>query len=118
MNKKQAEEDAIKKAKETAHAAGKNTGMSGRDLVRLVFCLSDLSPQFPSLFPALDRGSNLIAHSLRSTPSGSRKRKKGRKRIGIWTSIEDRRKRKTRLQSWNGFGSLGSKMVLESKLGL
>ena len=35
MNKKQAEEDAIKKAKETAHAAGKNTGMSGRDLVRL-----------------------------------------------------------------------------------
>lgn len=40
MDKKQAEEDATKKAKETAHAAGKNTGMSGRDLVRVA--LSDL----------------------------------------------------------------------------
>jgi len=39
MNKKQAEEDAIRKAKEVTHAAGKNTGMSGRDLVRLA--LSD-----------------------------------------------------------------------------
>jgi hypothetical protein len=39
MNKKQAEEDAVKKAKEATHAAGKNTGMSGRDLVRFVFCL-------------------------------------------------------------------------------
>ena len=35
MSKKQAEEDAVKKAKEASHAAGKNTGMSGRDLVRL-----------------------------------------------------------------------------------
>jgi len=32
MNRKQAEEDATKKAKEATHAAGKNTGMSGRDL--------------------------------------------------------------------------------------
>ena len=36
MNKKQAEDDAVKKAKEATHAAGKNTGMSGRDLVRLI----------------------------------------------------------------------------------
>lgn len=42
MDKKQAEEDAVRKAKETTHAAGKNTGMSGRDLVRLVFYFSDL----------------------------------------------------------------------------
>ena len=49
MDKKLAEEDAIKKSKETAHAAGKNTGMSGRDLVRLVFRLPDPSPPFPSL---------------------------------------------------------------------
>ena len=35
MDKKQAEEEAIRKSKETTHAAGKNTGMSGRDLVRL-----------------------------------------------------------------------------------
>ena len=36
MNKKQVEEDAVKKAKEATHAAGKNTGMSGRDLVCLI----------------------------------------------------------------------------------
>ncbi|OJT11036.1 Translation machinery-associated protein 46 [Trametes pubescens] len=32
MNKKQAEEEAIRKAKDDKHAAGKNSGMSGRDL--------------------------------------------------------------------------------------
>ncbi|PSR72336.1 hypothetical protein PHLCEN_2v11784 [Hermanssonia centrifuga] len=32
MNKKQAEEEAVKKAKDTQAAAGKNSGMSGRDL--------------------------------------------------------------------------------------
>ena len=37
MDKKQAEEDAVKKSKEATHAAGKNTGMSGRDLVSLAF---------------------------------------------------------------------------------
>ncbi|OBZ66270.1 Translation machinery-associated protein 46 [Grifola frondosa] len=32
MNKKQAEEDALRKTKDAQHAAGKNSGMSGRDL--------------------------------------------------------------------------------------
>ncbi|KAE9398792.1 hypothetical protein BT96DRAFT_1019905 [Gymnopus androsaceus JB14] len=32
MDKKTAEDEALRKAKETQHAAGKNTGMSGRDL--------------------------------------------------------------------------------------
>ncbi|KAG2053320.1 hypothetical protein BDR06DRAFT_956626 [Suillus hirtellus] len=32
MDKKEAETDALRKAKETQHAAGKNSGMSGRDL--------------------------------------------------------------------------------------
>lgn len=32
MDKKQAEEEALQKAKQTQNAAGKNTGMSGRDL--------------------------------------------------------------------------------------
>jgi len=32
MDKKEAEEEVVKKAKEATHAAGKNTGMSGRDL--------------------------------------------------------------------------------------
>lgn len=34
MNKKMAEEEAVKKAKDTQAAAGKSSGMSGRDLVR------------------------------------------------------------------------------------
>lgn len=33
MDKKQAEDEALKKAKDTQAAAGKNSGMSGRDLV-------------------------------------------------------------------------------------
>lgn len=33
MDKKLAETDALRKAKEQQNAAGKNTGMSGRDLV-------------------------------------------------------------------------------------
>ena len=49
MDRKQAEEDAVKKAKEATHAAGKNTGMSGRDLVRLI------SPPGLSLPPAAPR---------------------------------------------------------------
>ncbi|KAG7089265.1 hypothetical protein E1B28_010963 [Marasmius oreades] len=32
MNKKQAEDEALRKTKDVQHAAGKNTGMSGRDL--------------------------------------------------------------------------------------
>lgn len=35
MDKKSAEEDAAKKAKNVQAAAGKSSGMSGRDLVRL-----------------------------------------------------------------------------------
>lgn len=35
MDKKLAEEEALKKAKDEKHAAGKSSGMSGRDLVRL-----------------------------------------------------------------------------------
>lgn len=34
MDKKEAEEEAMRKAKQAHNAAGKNTGMSGRDLVR------------------------------------------------------------------------------------
>ena len=105
MNKKQAEEEAVKKAKEATHAAGKNTGMSGRDLVRLALCPSNVSLPSPFLLPPSIM--NLIvffSHSLRSTPNGSKRRKK-RKKIGTWTSIENRRKRKTRLPKWKGFGN-------------
>lgn len=37
MDKKEAEAEAMRKAKDTQHSVGKNAGMSGRDLVR---CLS------------------------------------------------------------------------------
>ena len=33
MDKKQAEQEVLRKAKEVQNAAGKNSGMSGRDLV-------------------------------------------------------------------------------------
>lgn len=54
MDKKFAEEEALKKAKDDKHAAGKNSGMSGRDLVRHLLCPSrsvPLLPSFPSLVP-------------------------------------------------------------------
>ena len=38
-------------------------------------------------------------------------------KVGIWTSIENRRKRKTRLRRWNGFDSFSWRMEVESKLG-
>ena len=39
MDKKLAEEEARKKAKDERHAAGKSSGMSGRDLVRAAVVL-------------------------------------------------------------------------------
>ena len=39
MDKKDAEAEAIKKAKDAQAAAGKNSGMSGRDLVRRHFLM-------------------------------------------------------------------------------
>lgn len=41
MNKKEAEMEVLKKTKDAQHAAGKASGMSGRDLVRMVllFCV-------------------------------------------------------------------------------
>lgn len=38
MDKKTAEEEAMRKAKDTHIQAGKSSGMSGRDLVRQRFC--------------------------------------------------------------------------------
>lgn len=43
MDKKEAEMDALRKSKETQHAAGKNAGMSGRDLV----CSNEMIPGHP-----------------------------------------------------------------------
>jgi hypothetical protein len=37
MDKKEAEAEVMRKAKEAQHSVGKNTGMSGRDLVCVRF---------------------------------------------------------------------------------
>jgi hypothetical protein len=48
MDKKEAEMEAAHKAKEVQNAAGKNVGMSGRDLVR-AFTFSSQTPLSPTL---------------------------------------------------------------------
>lgn len=59
MDKKELEEEAQRRAKENQNAVGKNSGMSGRDLVR-IFCVS----------VPVDR--SYVASSSNTTPSGSR----------------------------------------------
>ena len=116
MNKKQAEEDAVKKSKEATHAAGKNTGMSGRDLVRLIY-FYPIDPLF--LSPTLNREFNLTApvwvfpHSSRSTPSGlkiPKKKRRRRRRNGIWTSSGNGKKRRMKLRRRKGFDSFSCRM--------
>lgn len=82
MNKKQAEEEAVRKAKDDKHAAGKNSGMSGRDLVRFT-----RPHNRRSVFDVL------FSFSLRTTRSGSRTKRRTR-RIGTLPNTErSRRKR-------------------------
>ena len=42
MDKKEAEQEALKKTKELQNSAGKSSGMSGRDLVRRRFLLGSI----------------------------------------------------------------------------
>lgn len=78
MDKKEAEQDAMRKAKENQNAAGKNTGMSGRDLVRLSSKHILLS----------DKG----CHSSNITPNGLPTTTKQTKTIGIFPSTGRRRR--------------------------
>ena len=53
MDKKEAEQEAVRKAKEAQNAAGKNVGMSGRDLVSwhiLCFCFTTINVDPTSQF--------------------------------------------------------------------
>jgi len=90
MDKKEAEQEASRKAKEAQNAAGKNVGMSGRDLVswnqlsRLNVCLKYSPPS-----------SNTIQ-------SGSKTRKTTRKTIGILRNTDSKRNRKTWPQRRSG----------------
>lgn len=84
MDKKQAEDEAMSKAKQQQNAAGKNTGMSGRDLVsRLHLFISS---------PYLRRRSS------NTTQNGSRtKTTEMPQTTGIWRNTDSRRK--TRISS-------------------
>lgn len=74
MDKKQAEEEAMHKAKETQAAAGKNSGMSGRDLVSGSFvCPCRLRSHLPV--------------SSHTTLSGSKIPTKRKRKIGTCRSI-------------------------------
>lgn len=87
MDKKEAEQEAMRKAKEQHHSAGKNTGMSGKDLVR---CSPSCAPY---LFP------DWVCRSSNTIPNGSRTRMTETPRTtGTLTSIGGRRRTKTLLR--------------------
>jgi hypothetical protein len=87
MDKKEADQEASRKAKEAQNAAGKNVGMSGRDLVswNLLSCLN------VAFLKNFSFSSNTIQ-------SGSKTRKTTRKTIGILLNTDGKRNRKTWLQ--------------------
>ena len=85
MDKKLAEEEALKKAKDDRHAAGKSSGMSGRDLVR-------------SLSDHMQNKNNTAygtASSSRTTQNGSRTKRRQTRRTGTLRSIARRKKTRT-----------------------
>src|SRR6266571_4783307 len=92
MDKKEAEQEASRKAKEAQNSAGKNVGMSGRDLVggHMLFFLCSCSTTIPP-------------HSSNITPNGSKMKTMGTARTtGIWISSDGRKKRRIWLQKGRG----------------
>ncbi len=98
MNKKQAEEEAVKKAKDTQAAAGKNSGMSGRDLVSGLHKL------------AVNINSMSSICSSRTIRSGS-KMKKTKRMSGTLRNIVSNKKLRTRRQRKRGFETYSWTMV-------
>lgn len=81
MDKKEAEEEAMRKAKQAHNAAGKNTGMSGRDLVR-----HNTPHEHSILLLTFLHSSNIIQ-------SGSRRRTMATApKTGIWISTGNSRR--------------------------
>ena len=78
MDKKEAEQEALRRAKDAQNAAGKNVGMSGRDLV--------CSFSYVDLLLICFLSSNIILNGSWM--------KKMMGRIGIWINIDDSRKRR------------------------
>lgn len=67
MDKKEAELEALRKSKETQHAAGKNSGMSGRDLV----CSNEVIHGHPVLTQG-HSSSNIIQNGSKTTMKKSK----------------------------------------------
>lgn len=87
MDKKQAEEEAQRKAKDLQNNAGKNSGMSGRDLV-------DFSI-FPFLLPLAD-----TVHSSNTTPNGLQtKTTTTGQTTSIWNNTDGSRRQKQRMKN-------------------
>jgi hypothetical protein len=102
LDKKQAELDAQKKAKDAQHAAGKNSGMSGRDLVSFVRLL------------ILWRAQLVGSDSSRTIQNGLTTRTRVRRRNGIFRNIVKRHKRRWMLLKRLAF--LLFKTVIENRL--
>ena len=92
MDKKLAEDDAMKKAKDAQAAAGKNSGMSGRDLVRFSVCVGR------------SRRLMLYTHSSHTTQSGSTTQTKKRT-SGTLQRIVRRKRTKTLPWKKSGYGT-------------
>lgn len=85
MDKKEAEQEAMRKAKEAHHSAGKNVGMSGRDLVSTRYS-----------FIQFTRGVYMFRNCSSNTTRNGLKRKM---RVtppttGTSTSIDERRRQR------------------------
>lgn len=95
MDKKDAEAEAIKKAKDAQAAAGKNSGMSGRDLVNFLIYIYYYLPVCYSCA--------MMNSSLRTTRNGLRTRTTSRRKMnGILRNIGGRRSRSMRMKRWLG----------------
>ena len=81
MDKKLAEEDAQQKAKDTQAAAGKSSGMSGRDLV-------SADPDSPKRARANVGG---WWHSSRTIPSGSKTKRTKRKNGTLRNTVNSKK---------------------------
>lgn len=91
MDKKEAEQEAMRKAKEVQSSAGKNSGMSGRDLVRF------------HLLPGLSDSSIFLHLSSNTIPNGSQTRTMAMlQTTGTLNSLEDRRSRRILLLKNSG----------------
>ena len=107
MDKKQAEEEAMRKAKETQAAAGKSSGMSGRDLVSGSFL-------YPFRLRPHTQSSSHIILSGSKIPT-RRKRKIGTCQSIVGAMVLTREKSKTACKTWTSGTAAGHQEVAATK---